>query len=144
MGRVLGRGNASTEQILAALLREARVIGWRRHLSLPGNPDFVFPASRVAVFVDGCFWHSCAQHLRLPAANRDYWVRKIERNRRRDQRAARALRARGWRVVRVWEHALRGAGARKRVIGRIVRAVGAARRGAGGRRAGGRAPLHGA
>jgi DNA mismatch endonuclease (patch repair protein) len=124
MSRVLGRGNASTEQVLVALLREAGLAVWRRHSPLLGNPDFVFPSSRVVVFVDGCFWHSCPQHLRLPAANRAYWVRKIDLNRRRDRRTTRALRELGWRVVRVWEHALRNVGGKGRVVVRIRRAVG--------------------
>jgi len=125
MGRVLGRGNISTERALVALLREAGLTGWRRHIPLVGNPDFAFPAARVAVFVDGCFWHSCPRHLRLPAVNRIYWVRKIERNRLRDRRNARELRNRGWRVIRVWEHALKTAGERSRVVARIRRAVAA-------------------
>lgn len=129
MRRVLGRGNASTEQVFVALLRGARLSGWRRHLPLLGNPDFVFPGARVAVFVDGCFWHSCPKHLRLPAANRAYWARKIDQNRRRDRRIGRALRTLGWRVVRIWEHALKEPGARSRAITRVKRAVDRARRG---------------
>lgn len=143
MGRVLGRGNASTEQVLAALLREAGLTGWRRHSPLLGNPDFVFPSSRVVVFVDGCFWHSCPQHLRLPAANRAYWVRKIDGNRRRDRRTTRELRGRGWRVIRVWEHALRSVGGKGRAVARIRRAVDEARRGAGARPAADRADAAG-
>jgi len=138
MGRVLGRGNASTEQVLVALLREAGLTGWRRHPPLLGNPDFAFPSSRLVVFVDGCFWHSCPRHLRLPAANRAYWVRKIDRNRRRDRRTTRELRGRGWRVIRVWEHALRSVSGKGRVVARIRRAVDEARRGAGARPATGR------
>jgi len=123
MARVLGRGNLSTEQRFLRLLREARITGWRRHLPLPGNPDFVFREFRVVVFLDGCFWHGCPRHLRLPADNRAYWSGKIGRNRRRDRRAARELKARGWRVVRVWEHALRNAAARKRALARVRRAL---------------------
>jgi DNA mismatch endonuclease (patch repair protein) len=144
MGRVLGRGNASTERVLLALLRSAGLAGWRRHLPLAGNPDFAFPSLRVIVFVDGCFWHSCPRHLRLPADHRDYWVRKIDRNRRRDRRTTRTLRADGWRVIRIWEHELRSPSHRRRALSRIVRAVGEARRGAGGRRAAGRVAMHGA
>lgn len=123
MGRVLGRGNASTERVLLTLLREAGLTGWRRHLRMPGNPDFAFPSARVVIFVDGCFWHGCPLHLRLPASNRAYWVPKIERNRRRDRRTVRALRSRGWRVVRIWEHALKQASDRARTVARIARAT---------------------
>ncbi len=66
--------------------------------------DIVFSRHRVAVFVDGCFWHGCATHCRMPKRNRDYWLAKIGRNRARDERVTAALAAAGWRVVRVWEH----------------------------------------
>ena len=135
MRRVQGRGNASTEKVLVALLRKAGITGWRRHLRLPGSPDFAFPLARVAVFVDGCFWHSCPRHLRLPTDNRSYWVKKIDRNRRRDRRIARELRSRGWSVIRIWEHALKDPKARARAVARVGRAVGQEQRKAGGRRA---------
>lgn len=66
--------------------------------------DIVFVAPRVAVFVDGCYWHGCPTHGRLPASNSEWWRQKIERNRSRDQRANASLQAAGWEVVRVWEH----------------------------------------
>jgi DNA mismatch endonuclease, patch repair protein len=66
--------------------------------------DIVFPRRRVAVFVDGCYWHGCPDHCRMPARNADYWQAKIGRNRERDERVTAALSASGWRVVRVWEH----------------------------------------
>jgi len=66
--------------------------------------DVVFPRQRVAVFMDGCFWHGCAKHGNEPRANVGYWVPKLERNRRRDTLVSAALTADGWRVVRVWEH----------------------------------------
>ena len=68
------------------------------------RPDVVFTRRRVAVFLDGCFWHGCPLHCRVPASNRDYWVAKIERNRDRDGRTTAALEAAGWQVVRAWEH----------------------------------------
>ena len=67
-------------------------------------PDIVFPARKIAVFVDGCFWHGCPQHGTRPAANSDYWSAKLTRNRARDHLVNDALRSAGWRVVRVWEH----------------------------------------
>ena len=69
-----------------------------------GVADMVFPRSRVAVFVDGCFWHGCPEHFNPPRTNARYWQAKIARNRDRDQRTSEALRANGWCVVRVWEH----------------------------------------
>ena len=91
-----------------------------------GKPDFVFPAERIAVFVDGCFWHGCPRHYRAPAQNGDFWVRKLNNNRNRDKLVTRTLRARGWTVLRVWEHALKGNG--NAVARRVERAL-AARRG---------------
>ncbi|TMC49570.1 MAG: very short patch repair endonuclease [Chloroflexi bacterium] len=68
------------------------------------RPDVVFPKKKVAVFVDGCFWHGCAQHGNLPRRNPDYWVPKLERNARRDALVNERLSAAGWEVVRIWEH----------------------------------------
>lgn len=126
MSRIRSRGNARTEVALATLLRRHGVTGWRRHLKLgTGNgergtkpaskrsrfvrPDFVFPTERVVVFVDGCFWHGCPLHATQPKDNRAFWWHKIRTNQARDRRVHRALRARGWKVLRLWEHDLRAA-----------------------------------
>lgn len=66
--------------------------------------DIVFPRTRTAVFVDGCFWHSCPVHGTTPKSNHDWWSAKLQRNVERDRAADAALAARGWNVVRVWEH----------------------------------------
>jgi DNA mismatch endonuclease (patch repair protein) len=71
-----------------------------------GKPDFTFRAQRLAVFVDGCFWHGCPKHGTQPRHNRSFWQRKLNRNRARDRQVNRVLRARGWRIFRIWEHAL--------------------------------------
>jgi len=68
------------------------------------RPDIVFPARKVAVFVDGCFWHGCPEHGTRPSANSGYWLAKLTHNRERDLLVTDALRSEGWRVVRVWEH----------------------------------------
>src|SRR5437764_852488 len=68
------------------------------------RPDVVFTRARVAVFVDGCFWHRCPEHFQMPRANREYWEPKLTRNVERDGEADAALQAAGWVVVRVWEH----------------------------------------
>jgi DNA mismatch endonuclease (patch repair protein) len=76
------------------------------------RPDFVFKKARLAVFVDGCFWHGCPRHATKPKNNRAFWRRKLAGNRTRDLRVNRMLRRAGWRVVRIWECALgRRAGA---------------------------------
>src|SRR5690348_13275007 len=68
------------------------------------RPDIVFTRARVAIFVDGCFWHRCPEHGQMPRANRDYWEPKLARNVERDQQVAAALRGAGWTVIRIWEH----------------------------------------
>jgi DNA mismatch endonuclease (patch repair protein) len=73
---------------------------------LLGKPDFVFPKSRLTVFVDGCFWHGCPKHGHTPRSNTAYWRKKIARNIERDQEVNRELKKRGWRVFRIWEHEL--------------------------------------
>jgi DNA mismatch endonuclease (patch repair protein) len=74
---------------------------------LPGlrrRADIVFTRQRVAIYVDGCFWHACPAHGTIPRHNREWWVAKLEANERRDRDTDRRLAAAGWRVVRVWEH----------------------------------------
>jgi DNA mismatch endonuclease, patch repair protein len=80
--------------------------GWRRHQPIFGRPDFIFRKARVAVFVDGCFWHGCPKHSNMPANNRAFWKRKLTANRVRDRLVSKMLRRQGWRVVRIWEHDL--------------------------------------
>lgn len=68
------------------------------------RPDLVFTRVKVAVFVDGCFWHACPQHGHIPGSNSAYWTAKFDTNVDRDRRNDRALRQAGWHVVRIWEH----------------------------------------
>lgn len=68
------------------------------------RPDLVFTRWKVAVFVDGCFWHGCPEHQHIPKSNREYWVPKLAANVERDRRVDRALISEGWSVVRIWEH----------------------------------------
>jgi DNA mismatch endonuclease (patch repair protein) len=122
MRAVKGQGNKDTELVLARLLRQNEIIGWRRHHKLFGSPDFIFQKKNVAMFVDGCFWHGCPKHCRMPKGNRTYWKRKITSNKARDRLVSRTLRRANWRVLRIWEHEL----ARKneaRLLNRIRRAL---------------------
>ena len=107
MSRIRGSGNRETELRMISLFQQNKITGWRRRWPLMGRPDFVFPASRVAVFVDGCFWHGCPKHYTKPKNNRAFWKRKLDANRARDRQVNRELRRKGWRVVRIWEHDLR-------------------------------------
>ncbi len=106
-----------------ALRRRLHRRGLRYSLKkkLTGSPDVVFVAARVAVFVDGCYWHGCRAHCRRPASNSAYWRAKIERNIQRDRRVSRELADAGWRVVRVWEHEIRSDA--DRAAARVERAV---------------------
>lgn len=133
MSRIRSRGNKETELALAKLLRAHKISGWRRHVEIRKaergrrkfavRPDFVFRQARVAVFVDGCFWHGCPRHATKPKNNYDFWRRKLAGNRLRDQLVNRTLRRAGWRVIRIWECDLR-----KRpgfCVARIVRGLNA-------------------
>ena len=106
MAAVRSQGNRATELRLIWLFRRHGIIGWRRKQKLVGKPDFVFHHERVAVFVDGCFWHGCPHHCRKPKGNPGYWRSKIAGNQARDALVTRTLRRAGWRVLRVWEHEL--------------------------------------
>lgn len=108
MSRIRSRGNKDTEIALARLFRRHRITGWRRHQNIFGRPDFVFPGLKLAVFVDGCFWHLCPRHGTKPATNRAFWRRKFSRNQKRDRLVNGTLRRAGWRVLRIWEHELAG------------------------------------
>jgi DNA mismatch endonuclease, patch repair protein len=109
MRSIRSRGNASTELAVAAELRRHRLSGWRRHMPLPGRPDFYFPTQRLAIFVHGCYWHGCSRcgAGRLPTTNREYWREKILTNRRRDERVRRRLRRAGIGTMVIWEHEVR-------------------------------------
>ncbi|MFH0991456.1 MAG: very short patch repair endonuclease [bacterium] len=106
MSHIRAYGNKETELALAKLLRVNGVTGWRRHEKLLGKPDFVFRESRLAVFVDGCFWHCCPKHSNMPLNNRLFWRKKLNANKKRDVFVNKELRKQGWRVVRIWEHDL--------------------------------------
>jgi len=146
MSRIRSRGNKATEVVLARLLRAHQICGWRRQIQILGRavlprgpkikaaqqrrptlkfsvrPDFVFKQARLALFVDGCFWHGCPKHGTQPKGNRAFWKKKFARNIARDRRVNRALRRANWRVLRIWEHEL----ARKneiRLLHRIRKAL---------------------
>src|SRR5581483_4358059 len=104
MRQVKSANGRSTEQTFRRLVAELRPQKWASNVrALPGRPDFVFWKSKVAVFVDGCFWHGCPRCSKKPASNVAYWSSKIQRNRRRDLRTSRTLRDQGWSVYRIWE-----------------------------------------
>jgi DNA mismatch endonuclease, patch repair protein len=106
MSRIRSRGNMATELRLIHLLKAAAITGWRRNQKVFGKPDFVFRKNRLALFVDGCFWHGCPSCYKRPKSNQKFWDAKVVRNRDRDRKVSRELRRLGWRVIRIWEHEL--------------------------------------
>jgi DNA mismatch endonuclease (patch repair protein) len=120
MSRVQGQGNKATELRLIQIFRHHKVSGWRRNIPLFGKPDFVFPAIKLALFVDGCFWHGCPKHASWPATNSTFWRKKLEGNLRRDKLVNRTLRIKGWKVIRVWQHELTK-GNEARLVARLTR-----------------------
>ncbi|MCC6124354.1 MAG: DNA mismatch endonuclease Vsr [Pirellulales bacterium] len=110
------------EDVLAARFRKHGLRFRRNVADLPGKPDIFFSDARVAVFVHGCFWHGhtrCEKGRKRPKTNTTYWKAKIQRNQRRDRRAARQLRALGISVFTVWECELSATGLPKRLLTRL-------------------------
>ena len=133
MSRNRSRGSKSTEWKFRSLLMRSGIRGWRlgHGSGLTGSPDIVFTRRRLAVFLDGCFWHGCRRCRSIPTTNRAFWMNKIGKNRKRDKKVQRALHEKGWNVVRIWEHELRAdsAGVLRKVLnvwrmaGRLTRGV---------------------
>lgn len=103
MKKVRSNGNKSTELRLISLFHESKITGWRRGYPVKGHPDFVFMKEKVAIFVDGCFWHGHDCRNTRPADNAEYWMMKRERNIQHDKEITALFQNRGWTVVRIWE-----------------------------------------
>ena len=110
MAAIKPKGNNDTELKLISIFWANGITGWRRNQKLSGKPDFVFRRELLVVFVDGCFWHGCRWHCRMPQHNRQYWWLKIARNVARDHATTRCLQKAGWRVFRIWGHSLKEPG----------------------------------
>lgn len=118
MAGIRSQGNTTTELPLGRSLWAAGARGYRKHWRVTGKPDFAWPGKKIAVFVDGCFWHGCPCKT-LPRTNTAFWSNKIETNKRRDRRISRALRQQGWTVFRIRECRLGMAS----TLARILRAL---------------------
>lgn len=103
MSRVHSNGNISTELRLIQIFKEYGITGWRRHYPVKGHPDFVFIKCKIAVFVDGCFWHGHNCRNTTPASNSEYWAKKRNKNIKRDEEVTALFEQRGWKVIRIWE-----------------------------------------
>jgi len=103
MKRVKQKGTAAELALRSAL--HGLGLRYRLHRRIEGVVvDVVFPTAKVAVFVDGCFWHGCPLHATFPKSNQSYWLPKLAENKERDQRQSEKLRTAGWTVIRLWEH----------------------------------------
>ena len=102
MARVRTRDTAPELALRKALWTAG--LRYRLRRTLPGSPDIVLVSAKIAVFVDGCFWHGCPDHWTKPGTNQQFWVKKIKTNQERDARNVRDLGEMGWHALRVWEH----------------------------------------
>ncbi|MEQ8236258.1 MAG: very short patch repair endonuclease [Syntrophomonadaceae bacterium] len=103
MRKVRSKGNTSTELRLIALFNDNGFSGWRRNYPVMGHPDFVFLDKKIAVFVDGCFWHGHDCRNTHPKENEEYWTKKRNRNIQHDKEVTSIFESRGWTVMRIWE-----------------------------------------
>lgn len=108
MGSVKGKGNKTTEKRLRYALVSAGITGWKvqpKHII--GNPDFIFKKEKLAIFVDGCYWHGCPKCGHVPKTRSEFWKAKIDRTKQRDKEKAMLLEEEGYIIVRFWEHELK-------------------------------------
>ena len=103
MKAVKSRNAKTTELKMLQVFKDLHIIGWRRTYPLVGKPDFVFPKKRIAVFVDGCFWHGHDCRNVTPKENSDFWEKKRRYNKSHDEEVAKILTTKGWDVIRIWE-----------------------------------------
>lgn len=103
MRKVKSKKNRSTELKLISYFKERNIKGWRRNYKIKGNPDFVFPKKKIIIFTDGCFWHGHNCRNLKPSQNKDYWIKKIEKNIKRDKEITEYLEKKNYKVIRIWE-----------------------------------------
>ena len=103
MSKVRSKNNKSTELKLIQVFKENNIKGWRRNYNVKGHPDFVFLDKKIAIFVDGCFWHGHDCRNTRPLDNAEYWHKKRERNVKHDREITFLFNQRGWTVIRIWE-----------------------------------------
>lgn len=108
MSVIKSSNTKSTEITLAKLFRVYGIVGWRRNNKrIFGRPDFVFLKNKIAVFVDGCFWHGCPRCYISPKSNKAFWDKKIKTNIKRDRLVTKELKNKHWNVLRIWEHEIK-------------------------------------
>jgi DNA mismatch endonuclease (patch repair protein) len=107
MSKIRDKKNKDTELALLKIFRKLHISGWRRNQAIFGKPDFIFYKEKIAIFVDGCFWHLCPKHSNIPSNNQEFWKKKLNANKKRDKLVTKELRKQGWNVIRFWEHELK-------------------------------------
>lgn len=106
MSQIKGK-NTKPEVILRKILYAKGFRGYRIHYKLIGKPDIVFIKSKIAIFVDGCFWHKCPLCFVKPGTRTKFWIKKINNNVKRDKTVTKNLEKEGWIVLRFWEHEIK-------------------------------------
>ena len=106
MSRIRSK-NTEPEIKLRKLLWSQNIRGYRIHYNLSGKPDIVFIEKKIAIFIDGCFWHKCPLNFQEPETRKEFWMKKINSNVERDGRTTKKLQEDGWTVLRFWEHEIR-------------------------------------
>lgn len=106
MSRIRGK-DTGPELKLRKLLWSRGIKGYRIHHNLSGKPDIVFTKKKIAIFIDGCFWHKCPVCFQEPETRKEFWMKKISSNVERDYKNTRQLQDDGWIVIRFWEHEIR-------------------------------------
>lgn len=120
MAAIRSKGNRTTELKLRMAMVRAGIGGWTMHRKdIVGTPDFFFQERRLAVFVDGCFWHGCPSCGHIPKTRSRFWAAKLQRNKTRDLVAVEKLKDDGIRTLRIWEHDLKSNEDRDAAIGKV-------------------------
>lgn len=122
MQKVRSKNNKSTELKVIDLFKQNNITGWRRNYKVKGHPDFVFLNKKVAIFVDGCFWHGHDCRNTRPSDNAEYWKNKRERNISHDKQITNLFESRNWTVLRIWECELKKSN-QQQTLDRILKAL---------------------
>ena len=120
MKAVKSRNTKTTELRIISIFKELHIIGWRRTYQLIGKPDFVFPKKKIAVFVDGCFWHGHDCRNVTPKENSEFWDKKRNYNKTHDAEVSSNLAKKGWKVIRIWECELKNKNREKVSISLLI------------------------
>lgn len=99
--------NTGPETKIRKMLSAGSIRGYRLHYNLIGKPDIVFTKKKIAIFIDGCFWHRCPVDFQEPETRKEFWMKKILSNVERDKKVNKKLKDDGWTVLRFWEHEVR-------------------------------------